>query len=92
MSEPVRHIFPWREEESLTSGLPIRRPTVDVGVTGPFGSIGAKALIDTGSPRTVFPRGIGDLVGVSFPDLPSECPTAVIVLERNWPCVTQQLT
>lgn len=59
MSEPVRHIFPWREEESLTSGLPIRRPTVDVGVTGPFGSIGAKALIDTVSPRTVFPRGIG---------------------------------
>ena len=26
-----------------------------------------KALVDTGSPRTIFPRGVGDLLGVEFP-------------------------
>jgi hypothetical protein len=26
-----------------------------------------KALVDSGSPRTIFPRGVGDLLGIEFP-------------------------
>jgi hypothetical protein len=35
-------------------------------------SIATKALIDTGAPRSVFPRGVGDLLGVEFPTYPGD--------------------
>jgi hypothetical protein len=53
------------------------------------GSTGAKALIDTGSPRTVFPRGIGDLLAVEFPTLAFECPKKIQLMGREWRAVTE---
>ena len=47
-----------------------------------------KALIDTGSPRCVFPRGVGDLVGVGFPKFPSQAATVIHLMGRPWPAVT----
>src|SRR5579863_6295910 len=85
------HPFPWREEESLHSGAVVLRPTVDVQVGSPPWSIVTKALIDTGAPRTVFPRGIGDFVGVQFPDLPRDADKKITLMGRNWPAVTTQV-
>jgi hypothetical protein len=50
------------------------------------------ALVDTGSPRTIFPRGIGDLLGVEFPDLDSKARTKITILGRDWPAVTATVT
>lgn len=47
-----------------------------------------KALIDTGAPRSVFPRGIGDLLGLEFPTLPSAAPTKVRLMGHEWPAIT----
>lgn len=43
------------------------RLAVEVDVPVEVGGAGTKALIDTGAPRCVFPRGIGDLVWLTFP-------------------------
>lgn len=51
--------------------------------------ITAKALIDTGAPRSVFPRGVGDLLGVRFPDVPSKATKQITLLGRNWPAITE---
>lgn len=59
------HPFPWREEESV-GGTRVQRPTVDVRLTANNLTHKTKALIDTGSPTCVFPRGAGDLLGVEF--------------------------
>jgi hypothetical protein len=47
-----------------------------------------KALIDTGSPRTIFPRGIGDLLALNFPTYPSDAPTRLSLLSREWGAIT----
>lgn len=44
--------------------------------------------MDTGSPRTIFPRGIGDLLGIDFPGFDSEASTKITVLGSDWPAVT----
>lgn len=48
-----------------------------------------KALIDTGSPRTIFPRGIGDLLGFEFPTFGADAPTKIKLLGHEWPAITE---
>jgi hypothetical protein len=86
------HAFPWREEESLRSGEVILRPTLDVEVS--LGALGAttKALVDTGAPRSVFPRGVGDLLGLSFPSLRSSAPHKITLMGDDWPAITATAT
>lgn len=69
------------------------RPTVDVQLSTslPFGAITTKALIDSGAPRCVFPRGIGDLLGVPFPTYESDAPISVKFMGSEWPGVTAEV-
>jgi hypothetical protein len=85
------HAFPWREEETLTSGETILRPTVDVEVSRGDLAISARALIDTGAPRTLFPRGIGDLLGIEFPDFPSGADKKIRLMGDIWPAITASI-
>lgn len=48
-----------------------------------------KALVDTGSPRCVFPRGIADLLGLEFPKKP---PVTVHLMGEKWPAITSNVT
>jgi hypothetical protein len=86
------HAFPWREEESLTSGEKILRPTVDVEVSNGDRVITARALIDTGAPRTVFPPGIGDVLGIEFPDFPSGAEKKIRLMGDVWPAITASIS
>jgi hypothetical protein len=61
------HIFPWREEDTV-KGRPVLRPTIDVQLTAGDMQVTTRALIDTGAPRTVFPRGIADALAIDLPD------------------------
>jgi hypothetical protein len=55
--------FPYREE----GNPPIARPTVDVRLAcGPTGEWTTRALIDTGSPLTVFDRGVAEALVISI--------------------------
>jgi hypothetical protein len=55
--------FPYREEGSP----PILRPTVDVRLTcGETGEWTTRALIDTGSPLTVFDRGVAEALCINI--------------------------
>lgn len=45
-------------------------------------------MIDTGSPRSVFPRGVGDLLAIEFPELASRAPKKITLLGHDWPAVT----
>ncbi|MGO9292380.1 MAG: hypothetical protein ACLP52_00605 [Streptosporangiaceae bacterium] len=55
--------FPYREE----GNPPILRPTVDVRLTcGPTGDWTTRALIDTGSPITIFDRGVAEALVISI--------------------------
>lgn len=82
------HGFPWREEGSLLSGEPILRPTVDVQLTNADLTIATKALIDNGAPRCVFPRVVGELIGVTIPQYPSEADKTITLMGRDWPAVS----
>lgn len=64
---------------------------MDVQISTGVGATGVKALIDTGAPRTIFPRGIGVLLGVEFPELPMDCPKKIAVLGGEWPAVTDSV-
>ena len=50
-----------------------------------------KALVDTGAPRCVFPRGAGEALGLTFPP-PSQAATKVLLMGRTWPTITQAIT
>jgi hypothetical protein len=65
------------------------RPTVDVELSLGRLAITTKALIDTGAPRSVFPRGVGDLLAVEFPKFPSDAPKTLTLMGRAWPAVTE---
>lgn len=86
------HIFPWREEESLETGRVILRPTIDVRLIGGSGRARANALIDTGAPVTVFPRGVGDLLGIELPSDGSDGDEVVIMLAHRWPCIVRTVS
>lgn len=49
-----------------------------------------KALLDTGAPRCLFPRGIGDLLQVDFTRAPVR--TTSRFLGQSWHSVTQEVT
>lgn len=55
-------------------------------------SIATKALIDTGSPRTVLPRGVGDLLGIEFPQFRSEASKKIRLLGQDWAAITETVT
>jgi len=84
--------LPWRNEESLTSGQQILRPTVDVRLSAGGLATTTKALIDTGAPVTVFPRGIGDLLGFTFPDLASQCEERLTILGNKWAAIRETVS
>lgn len=52
-------------------------------------SITTKALVDTGAPRTVFPRGVADALAI---DVPDEGEVRIELLGRSWPAVTVPVT
>lgn len=62
---------------------------LDVGLRSADLRTTTKALVDTGSTRTIFPRGIGDLLGVEFPDFRSNAPKKITLMARDWPAVTE---
>ncbi len=82
------HIFPWREEEASPGGLRVLRPTVDVLLTYDSFGIATKALIDTGSPRTILPRGVGDALGIDFPRSTDPNLRHHYLMGRRWPAIT----
>ena len=45
--------------------------------------------MDTGAPRTVFPRGVADALAV---DVPDEGEVRIELLGRSWPAVTVPVT
>lgn len=51
-------------------------------------AISTKALIDTGAPRCIFPRGVGDIIGLSFPTFPSQAHKKIRLMGEVWPAVT----
>lgn len=73
----------------MTTGQVILRPMVDVQIgTSAIDRTTTKALIDTGAPRTVFPRGIGDYIGVAFPEGPGASTVNIDLMGRRWAAVT----
>ena len=81
------HIFPWREEEGFR-GQSVVRPTLYVTLHSGDLHTTTKALVDTGAPRCVFPRGTGDALGVTFQSA-HLAPTTVVLMGREWPAVTE---
>jgi hypothetical protein len=55
-------------------------------------SISTKALIDTGSPRTVLPRGVGDLLGIEFPRYRTDATKKIRLLGGDWAAITETVT
>lgn len=57
----MTHLFPYREE----GNPPLLRPTLDVRLQhGATGDWSCRALIDTGSPLTIFDRGVADALAL----------------------------
>jgi hypothetical protein len=52
------------------------------------------ALVDTGAPLTLFPRGMAELLEISLPDLRDPSVETVTMLRHDWPvyCTTVTLT
>lgn len=85
------HIFPWREEEAVLGRGRALRPTLDVKLSLGNLSTTTKALVDTGAPKTVFPRGVGDALDISFPAFPSDAEESVILMGHRWPAINQSV-
>ncbi len=77
------------EEESLQTGRRILRPTVDVHLDFGQRHISSSALIDTGAPITLFPRAIGEALGIDFPGDGEPGDEYVTFLGHNWPCIVR---
>jgi hypothetical protein len=68
--------FPYREEGKP----PVLRPTVDVRLAcPPNGEWTTRALIDTGSPLTVFDRGVAEALCISIGHLGAEKGTIALL-------------
>ncbi len=61
------------------------RPTVEVELSVVDLRITTKALIDTGAPRTVFPSGVADVLGI---ELPKTGTLDIDLMGRRWPAIT----
>jgi len=70
----------------------ILRPTVDVRLDHGNIHIGSNALIDTGAPVTVFPRGVGDALDIDFPEDEADGDEKVTFLGHDWQCVLRTVT
>jgi hypothetical protein len=65
---------------------------VDVELsTGKFSRTTTPALIDTGAPRTVFPRGIGEIIGIDFPEEGGVGDVNIDLMNHRWPAVTRNV-
>lgn len=84
------HGYPWRDEETKRGTGKVSRPMVDIKLTG-IDTTTTKALVDTGSPRTIFPRGIGDLLCLEFPDLSSDASGRITLMGRDWDVATHEV-
>lgn len=84
------HGYAWRDEETKRGAGKVTRPMVDIRLTG-VDTTTTKALIDTGSPRTIFPRGIGDLLCLPFPDLTSDASDKIKLMGRDWYVETHEV-
>lgn len=84
------HIFRWREEEGFGNKR-ILRPTLYVNLAIGDLDTTTKALVDTGSPRCVFPRGVGEALGLEFP-MPSQAARKVLLMSHTWPVITETVT
>lgn len=80
------HIFPWREEEGFR-GRRISRPTLYVALHQANLTTTTKALVDTGAPRCVFPRGVGEALGFQFPSA-QQADTTIVLMGHEWPAIT----
>lgn len=67
------------------------RPTLFVKLLSLDLDFTTKALIDTGAPRCVFPRGAADALDLPCPML-YEAPTRVLLMGHEWPAVTHTVT
>lgn len=84
--------FPWRESERLTSGEPVVRPLLDVDLVLGDLEIRTPALIDTGAPRCLFPRGVADVLGLRFPPKSHLAVRQHLMLGRSWAAITHMVT
>lgn len=55
-------------------------------------SISVKTLVDTGAPRTILPRGVGDLIGIEFPRYRSDASKKIRFLGQDWAAITETVT
>jgi hypothetical protein len=87
----IFHIFRWQDTE-INAGKLISRPMVDVRLS--LGSEVAvqKALIDTGAPATMFPRGTADLLGLDMPQEGQSGDDRIILMHREWQCALHTVT
>lgn len=88
-------LFPWREEEIVEGrSRRLRRPTVDVTLSLGTGVIAQRALIDTGSPCTVFPLGTAVALGLDVPDPPhaGDAFKRVRFLGEDWTTFSERVT
>lgn len=86
------HAYAWREEERKRGFGRVLRPMVDIQVSCASEQVTTKALIDTGSPRTIFPRGIGDLLCLPMPDLHADADDMITLMGRNWSVARRDVT
>jgi hypothetical protein len=64
---------------------------VDVDLRSGTFSTSSKALIDTGAPRCVFPRGFARLLGITLPDSISKTTGKHTFLGSEWHSVTHEI-
>lgn len=49
-------------------------------------------MIDTGAPRSVFPRGIGDILGIKFPASRARATKRISILGQQWAAISATIT
>jgi hypothetical protein len=90
-------LFPYREEETVRGrSRRLPRPTVDATLASGEFEATTKCLIDTGSPRCVFPRGAAVALDLELPESAEGHPDVhdLRFLGENWEALpfTVQLT
>lgn len=88
-------LFPYREEEPLRGRAQrLSRPTVDVTLLLGGEEASERALVDTGSPRTVFSRGAAIALQIDLPELGEGGPNVktLTFLGNKWEAVSETVT
>ncbi len=89
------HVFPYREQEFLRGDARrLPRPLVDVELTLGQEDTSVTSLVDTGSPRTVFPRGAGVALDLELPEphTPGADTKTLRFLNHAWEAVAHVVT